>query len=436
MVDVPDPDEGREQIGVRYHLDLDTGDIWEASDDRVWTLRGQVPGSNAGDGADPSKVTGLTLSVINTEQPDGTTVPGILATWDAVPETDIIGYEAQFDPYDGTFTSVATRQTGGTATALEAAIGGVEYSVRVRAFDKEGRYGPWSDTETITTTDDGEAPSVPSGLTVLPGYRLLGATWSANSEMDFDHYEVQWAPDLTGAPDTANANVLQTASSNIVISGLNVLATYWIRVRAVDRSGMTQTSDVDPTPVNAGADPEAGWSDWESGTTTAVGSEDLAVHALAAEFVTTGVLNADRIVAGALTIGAPGMAEGISVYDEFGRFIGSWDQDGMLMVNPNATNEAMWLHAGALRFTAEYAGTISGTTWTTGVDARGINAEAITFGDFAAGSNMVPNAGAEMQAFSTSADSSKQWTLTTDWDDATGAINLNVSTGDLKMTTL
>ena len=96
----------------------------------------------------------------------------------------------------------------------------------------------------------------------------------------------------------------------------------------------------------------------------------------------------------------------------------------------------MWLHSGSLRFSRAYNGTVDTTVWTTAVTPDGINAEAITFGSLNTGYNIIPNSSMELQAWSTAADVTKTWTLTTDWDDATGGINLKVSTGDLSMTAL
>jgi hypothetical protein len=182
-----------------------------------------------------------------------------------------------------------------------------------------------------------------------------------------------------------------------------------------------------------------------------VGSSDLAVHALAAQFVNTGVLDANRVNTGTLTLGkvltSGGTKVGIYVYDSNSRFIGWWNETGMLMVNPANTKEAMRLNSGRLEFTLEFAGFASApnpppasameaTVWTTAITPRGINAEAITFGTARAGHNILPNSGFELQAFSITAESSTTWDLTAQWGLASGGINLDTSTGDLKLAAL
>jgi len=421
--------------GLKFHLDLDTGDVYQQDDNGLWVLEGTIPGTGGGfpgDGLAPPKVVGLTIEQATAQQPDGTTVPALVAIWTASTALDVIGYDVEWDD-DPLFGSPQARSVGGTFAGIEPVIGGVTYNVRVRAYDIDVLKGPWSDVVQGTVAGDAEAPAAPDDIAVLPGYRLLGVRWARGPEQDLDHYDVRWTPDLAGVPDVDNWVVIITHSSSVVIDDLGLVATYWVQVRAVDRSDNVVTSLADPTPVPSRNEPEAGWSTAVSGTTLAVGSEDMAVHELAAEFINTGVLNADRVVTGRLEVGAPGMAEGIEVFDQFGRSQGTWDERGMLMVNPDTPSLAMWLKSGFLRFTTEYTGNPDTTVWQTAITPWGINVEAITFGAATGGSNLIPNAGCELTVFATAVDVTKEWTLAADWATGTGRINLNVSTGDLTL---
>jgi hypothetical protein len=478
--DLPDPDAGTGQLpGIRYHLDLDTGDVWESSDDRVWEKVGTIPGTaTGGDGLPPSKVENVIVVPIVEYGPDGETIErvGLGITWDPSPEGDVVGYEIHVDAYDGLFTVYASLWSGGPATTYIPAIVGHQYYVRVRAYDSEGLVGEWSDTATATTLDDGTAPAIPSDgdVDMIPGYKLVAVQWPIGGESDLDHYEVQWTDEIyvpavpptdppvpTGNPNLDNTQVVTTDGSSVIIAGLGVGLKYFARVRAVDTGGWVAASAVDPTPVQAESNPDAGWSSWVSETTLLVGSSDLAVHALAAEFINAGILDANRVNTGVLTIGkttAPAGRKptGIVVYDSLARFIGWWDQTGMLMVNPSSPKQAMWLNAGMLQFTSNLRGYEDAalpenqppypplpsvlnppTVWATAVSPEGINAEAITFGSAQAGHNLLPNSGFELQAFSGTAEATPAtFTTSADWTAGTGKINLDTSTGDLKLTAL
>jgi hypothetical protein len=263
---------------------------------------------------------------------------------------------------------------------------------------------------------------------------MLGVRWARPSDPDFDHMEVRWSPDVTPREWAA----ISTASDSVILAGLDVLATYWVQVRAIDRSGNValDAANLPGTAVKANEAPEAGWSIEESEATTDIPVTDLAVHELAAEFVTTGVLDANRISTGILGVGKSGVAGRISVFDSFGRLQGTWDEAGMVMFDPDGPNKAMWLKAGFLRFSNEYTGDVDTTVWTTAITPFGINVEALTFGSVNAGSNLAPNAGAELTPFASVVDSSKVWTSAADWATGTTRINLDVSTVDLKLTTV
>jgi hypothetical protein len=132
----------------------------------------------------------------------------------------------------------------------------------------------------------------------------------------------------------------------------------------------------------------------------------------------------------------------------------------MLMVDPFNVQKAMWLQGGSLYFSEDF-GVLSGTDWVpaavngsdwpkaaadtlstgrwkTAITPSGINVEALTFGSILSGSNLILNAGCELVTFTSALDGSKLWDLTTDWDDVLGGtnINLDVSTGDLRLTTV
>jgi hypothetical protein len=152
-------------------------------------------------------------------------------------------------------------------------------------------------------------------------------------------------------------------------------------------------------------------------------------------FLSTGTLSADQIDSGDLSVGRVGDPGTIEMFDAQGRSIGTLSVNGLVLINPDNTQEAMWLTAGVLKFSQVYDGDVDTTTWTTALNADGLNASAITFGTMGGGSNSIPNAGFELSVFAVL--TSGLWTASAgspSWDDATDMVNLDISGADLTMT--
>jgi hypothetical protein len=314
-----------------------------------------------------------------------------------------------------------------TSAILSPVLGGRRYDVRIRAYDSEGRVGPWVTASEVVVVGDVTPPATPL-VNAVGGYRMVAAYWPANSEPDLSHYEIQHR--LSGATEWP-ADPIEARATRIVITDLSP-GVYEVEVRAVDHSG------------NVSA-----WSITATAEATLVGQEDVAFDEVVANFMTTGTLQADQIVGGTLSVGGPDDDEvAIRVYDSVGQPIGAWGDFGWLVADPTVSpSRAIWATPqGEMKFSGAYdwdgsdpieAGLLT-TVWTTAIGPDGINAEAIKFGSAGGGSNRILNAGVELQAYPTVALVSVTWT-----DPGTGAnqwgtvlagsINLDVSAADLKM---
>ena len=365
-------------------------------------------------------------------QPDGVWVPVLGITWDAIsPDPgDLLGYEVEWQGAGEAWLTQMVGRTGNDTTALVTppVIGGMDWDVRVRAYDVESKVGPWSDVFTITAVGDTVAPAVPESINAFPGYRLVGVRWqpglNANDSTDADlsHYVVRYQyTDENGDPADAT---LETKSTRIVINDLEPGVAYTFDVAAVDRSGnqsLFSTAAI-ATPTN-------------------VGTADVAFSGVLAELVDADVITADLIEGGSLKVGGLG-TDGIRIYDANGRPTGAWGDWGWLIADPSNPGHAIWASKGELKFTDEFdwdgsdpieAG-VDTTTWRAGIGPDGINAEAITFGAVAGGDNRVLNAGMELQAFRLAADTkSKTWTASADWSGGTNNVNMDVSGTELEM---
>jgi fibronectin type 3 domain-containing protein len=104
-----------------------------------------------------------------------------------------------------------------------------------RRVGMTGTVGPRSNVESITYTDVA-VPASPTGFTVLTStddpYFTITTTWDANSEADFDHYELERSTSAT-----TNFALIATVSATSYDDTVNEDTTYYYRLYAVDQSG-------------------------------------------------------------------------------------------------------------------------------------------------------------------------------------------------------
>lgn len=425
-----------------WYVDRETGNVWErepqAPNDSGtgWVDAGRfLP---LGDGDIPVPVTGLAATGTLVLQPDGSTLPAFSVSWNLGVETDLTQYEVQWESSPASWATPYTALVGSDVNSLTTppVLGGTAYDFRIRVLDLDNTPSAWSGTVTATSLGDTEPPPFITGLTANPGYRMVGLAWNRSSVSDLATYQVRYYVNPTVEADPTNLTTLKivdSASTNLVVTGLAPDEVVWFQVRAVDRSGNVSETLSGGSGTLAGNN-NYGWCDAVSATPVGVGAADVAFNSIVSNFVSTGTLSADSITAGTLALGGALDDVVLKVYDDENEEMLTISKSGMVMVSTSNPANALWATGEGLRFSEEYDGNVSTTNWSTAVTASGINASAITFGTETGGHNRIANSGMEGYAFPTTALTTKTWTASVDWATATSTVNLNTGGTSLTMT--
>jgi hypothetical protein len=329
-------------------------------------------------------------------------------------------------PADSTAVDFASPQVIRTVTTkvvVAPVAGGTWHQGRVKAVDRAGnRSASWSALASVKSSADSSAPAIPTGLSAVPGYRLIGLAWSRNNEVDLDRYQVRYYQADVPPADPTDWIVMDTRSSVLVITGLDANVPYIVQAQAVDRSGnQSGWSNTDP-------------AEYVTVTPNLVGAADLAVNSVVTTLLNAGTISADYISGGSVKVGGlVGATTQVAVYDSIGRLAGTWSDGGLVVYDVLNNQRRIRLDGGSLQFSRD-----GGATWETGMDADGITASAILLGSLAGGPNAIPNAGFELTDFQTPYTAT--WDLTAQWSAdvptaGTYRVNVDRSTGDLKLTT-
>ncbi len=109
----------------------------------------------------------------------------------------------------------------------------------------------------LNTPADSEAPSVPSGLTLVAGNGEITATWNNNTESDMQNYNLFWGTSATNVPNTIS--IAKSTNSKTVGSLVNG-TTYFFAINSQDNTGnqslksaTVQTMPVAPNPADTTA---------------------------------------------------------------------------------------------------------------------------------------------------------------------------------------
>lgn len=151
-----------------------------------WDSTGEVPYSPApGMGIyDPRTVptpTGLALATLYHDQPDGTYVPRLRATWNLPADTFVLNGGATLVEYKLTeaedWTAAPAIAGDSTTYIILDVEAGQSYDVRVAHQNSHGVRGAWSAPVTATVALAGAAPNAPTSLTVEPMIEGLVIKW-------------------------------------------------------------------------------------------------------------------------------------------------------------------------------------------------------------------------------------------------------------------
>ena len=219
-------------------------------------------------GIEPAAPEGLIIDQMVYLDRQGIARGQITAGWGAVTEStkgqavEIGGYELWTRRNETRASWVRAASTDGDLTATHSPVvlsdadgNALEYQWRVRAIAQaSNRPGPWSDTVTLTMTQDTEPPSVPSLPTVETDLRIITVDWDGLDEsaeampVDFNHLRIYFAAaeDMAGADRVGSLTQRGTWTSGSMPADVPV----WVAVSAVDHVGnesaMTPAQSVTP----------------------------------------------------------------------------------------------------------------------------------------------------------------------------------------------
>ncbi|MFN3652451.1 MAG: fibronectin type III domain-containing protein [Armatimonadota bacterium] len=183
-------------------------------------------GETPGDTTPPAAPSGLTATWTGTV---------VQLTWNANTETDLAGYHVERGVNSTTaFSPVATpvQPAYQDGSVLPAST----YSYRVQAVDAAGNVSGSSSLVSVTipgsTLLDTTPPAVPSGLTASWTGSAVALKWTANSESDLAGYRLERGTSATSLSPLASPSTPAYQDGSVSAG-----ATYYYRVKAVDKSG-------------------------------------------------------------------------------------------------------------------------------------------------------------------------------------------------------
>jgi hypothetical protein len=246
-------DGGAVGLGVDLVLRETASGVWDWNDGEETTVD-LAPNTNLPDPFTVAAPTGLTLTSGGTTQyiqPDGTTIPRLLAQWTAPADEFVtsgglvrIEFKRSADSDWVPWNTVRGDQAFDYITEVQI---GVNYDVRIRGENNLGVISAWTTVTGHTILADTVGPATPTGLTATAGAGFVSLDWNDNTEPDLSEYAVYRSPD-----DISFAKIAEVAASRFIdASGLTTGATYYYRITAIDRSenesGPTLSASAAPT---------------------------------------------------------------------------------------------------------------------------------------------------------------------------------------------
>lgn len=186
-------------------------------------------------------ITGLALTSTGEQllDLDGTVIPRIKVTWDAVTDEFVKSggrIEVQFKKSaDSTWLPSAYALGADTSTYIHGVQDGVNYDVRVRPVNTLGVHGAFTTVSNHTVASHTTAPATPSGLVVSVGTgKVIELRWTESTEADLDVYQVfrSTTNDSATAAKIADARTTKFIDSNVAYG-----TPYFYWIKAADRSG-------------------------------------------------------------------------------------------------------------------------------------------------------------------------------------------------------
>ena len=187
------------------------------------------------------------------------------------------------------------------------------------------------------------------------------------------------------------------------------------------------------------ADQAVGTGEIETGSITAqliaaltIISDNIQTGAITADKINAAGISALQITSGTLRIGGlTRTPDIIDAFDDLGNLIFRLDEDGLLLIDSEDSNNRIRWRDGVLGFTSD--GDLEElATYGTTITGEGIRADSIKVGIAPGGHNLIPNSSFEISPFTTGL--THTWPTDAAWGTAVATVNMNTGGGSLTMT--
>jgi predicted phage tail protein len=216
--------------GAKYYLRVGFSDTFSHADLNWYEEVAVEVKSIAGDTIAPEKPTGLAATSIILPTGEAETT----WTWNQVPDLDLQGYVFEIKEGAGNWLDAFAPSNQFVTKSLP----GVQFTVRVLAYDTSGNKSAFSDEFTYQVARDTVPPAVPTGLEATGTFNGVWLAWNANVEADFAHYELYEADTATPVPSPdAVATFTGLTGTTTYRGNLPASTTKSYFLRAVDTSG-------------------------------------------------------------------------------------------------------------------------------------------------------------------------------------------------------
>ncbi|MGV1754823.1 TipJ family phage tail tip protein [Agrobacterium sp. CG674] len=154
----------------------------------------------------------------------------VTVTWDANAETDLAGYDLLIKQGAGNFVSIPVVN----GPYEFDAVSGIEYTIQLRARDKNANSSGYTAEITHTAVRDTTPPAVPTGFNLVAGLTSFWLEWVNPPDTDLAFIEI-----LEGVTNVAaDATVVGEAlGASFARTGLDNQVERYFWLRAVDTSG-------------------------------------------------------------------------------------------------------------------------------------------------------------------------------------------------------
>ncbi|MFN3652453.1 MAG: fibronectin type III domain-containing protein [Armatimonadota bacterium] len=182
-------------------------------------------GETPGDTTPPAAPSGLTASW---------TGSAVALKWTANSEADLAGYRVERGTSSTSLSQIASPSAAAYQDSSVSA--GATYYYRIKAVDAAGNVSGASATVSVTvpgsTPSDTTPPAAPTGLTASWTGSAVALKWTANTESDLAGYRLERGTSATSLSPLASPSTPAYQDGSVSAG-----ATYYYRVKAVDKSG-------------------------------------------------------------------------------------------------------------------------------------------------------------------------------------------------------